>query len=369
MTKEPSGADKYREAGVDIKAADDFVGDLKAVTASTARPGADAALGGFGALFDLGATGYRDPLLVAATDGVGTKLKLAFSAEKHHTVGIDLVAMCVNDLIVQGAEPLFFLDYMATGKLDGAKMVTVAKGIAEGCKQAGAALIGGETAEMPGFYQGSEYDLAGFCVGAVEREKLITGDLVASGDVVIGIASSGPHSNGYSLIRKILDDRSIHHDQPAPFDTSKKLIDFLLEPTKIYVRPVLNTLKKAPIKAISHITGGGFLENMPRVLPDTLSVILNADTWDLPGVFGWLQTEGDLGVKDMAQTFNCGIGMVLIVAPDAAQAVRQSLTENNLDNWQIGQVQPKQEQWQCKVTGSAGSWGQKESWSVTDESL
>ncbi|MDR3515704.1 MAG: phosphoribosylformylglycinamidine cyclo-ligase [Azospirillaceae bacterium] len=314
--------DAYRRAGVDIDAGNALVDAIKPLAKATARRGADAGLGGFGALFDLKAAGYRDPILVAGTDGVGTKLKIAIAAGCHHTIGIDLVAMSVNDLLVQGAEPLFFLDYFATGRLDVAVGSGVVAGIADGCRQAGCALIGGETAEMPGLYAKGDYDLAGFAVGAVERDQLLTGDTVAAGDIVLGLASSGVHSNGYSLVRRIVEQAGLGYGDPAPFDSGRSLGDALLTPTRIYVRPVLAAVRAGTIRALAHITGGGLLENIPRVLPAGLGVALDVTRWPLPPVFGWLARTGALSATELARTFNCGIGMVVVCAPDrAAEAV------------------------------------------------
>jgi len=293
----------------------------------TARPGADAALGGFGGLFDLRAAGYRDPLLVAATDGVGTKLKLAIAAARHDSVGIDLVAMCVNDLVVQGAEPLFFLDYFAAGKLDGAQAEEVVRGIAEGCRIAGCALIGGETAEMPGLYAASDYDLAGFAVGAVERGAVLTGAAVAPDDVVLGLESDGLHANGFSLVRRILAAEGCDPAGRAPFDANRRLDEALLTPTRIYVKPCLATIAAGGVRALAHITGGGLTENLPRVLPDGLAARLDGLAWPVPPVFRWLAQAGGVSAGEMLRTFNCGIGMAVIVAPDAAEAVAARLAE------------------------------------------
>ncbi len=296
-------------------------------------------LGGFGGLFDPKAAGYTDPLLVAATDGVGTKLTLAGQVGRHDTIGQDLVAMCVNDLIVQGAEPLFFLDYFATGKLSVDQAADVVRGIADGCKLSGCALIGGETAEMPGLYRPGEYDLAGFCVGAVERDRLLprTHD-VRPGDAVLGIASSGPHSNGYSLIRRIVETGKHDLAAPAPFDEARTLGDVLLTPTRIYVKSVLSSLKLDQIKALAHITGGGLTDNIPRVLPAGMGVQLDAATWDFPPVFRWLAGSGGVAPAEMARTFNCGIGMVAIVPAAEAAKVVAHLTYKNEKVWQIGVV-------------------------------
>lgn len=309
----------YKEAGVDIDAGAELVEKIKPAVKRTARSGMMGGLGGFGAMFDPKAAGYNDPILVSSTDGVGTKIKIAIDAKRHDTIGIDLVAMCVNDLIVQGAEPLFFLDYFATGKLEVGVAQHVIEGIAKGCELAGCALIGGETAEMPGMYQAGDYDLAGFTVGAVERDKILTGETIAAGDVVLGLPSSGVHSNGYSLVRKIIKDtQGYDYDTPAPFETGKTMGDVLLAPTRIYVKPLLKALKSGGIKGMAHITGGGLSENIPRVLPANVCVALDAKNWPRAGIFGWLAQAGKMDAADMARTFNCGIGMVVVV--DAAKA-------------------------------------------------
>ncbi len=302
------------------------------------RPGADATLGGFGGLFDPAAAGYRDPVLVAATDGVGTKLKIALSAGLHGTVGIDLVAMCVNDLVVQGAEPLVFLDYFATGKLDVETARTVVAGIAEGCRQAGCALIGGETAEMPGMYEGGDYDLAGFSVGAVERDAVLTGSGVADGDVVLGLASSGLHSNGFSLVRKVVELQGLDYAAPAPFDSQRPLGEALLEPTRIYVKSCLAAIRGGGVHALAHITGGGLIENLPRVLPDGLAALLDAAAWPEPPVFGWLAEAGGIAHHEMHRTFNCGVGMALVVAPESVAAVRATLAGAGETVFEIGRI-------------------------------
>jgi phosphoribosylformylglycinamidine cyclo-ligase len=355
----------YKSAGVDIDAGEALVENIKPLAASTKRAGAGAELGGFGGLFDLKAAGFSDPILVAANDGVGTKLKVAIDAGIHNTVGIDLVAMCVNDLVVQGAEPLLFLDYMATGKLDVAQMTDVVAGIAEGCRQAGCALIGGETAEMPGMYQDADYDLAGFSVGAAERGTLLDGSTVAAEDILLGLASNGTHSNGYSLIRRIVDGKGHSYSDTASFGAGKTLGEALLAPTKIYVKSTLAAIKAGHVKALSHITGGGFLENIPRVMPkDTLAEV-DTSTWGLPGVFGWLQSEGALSSKEMARTFNCGIGMVVVVAPEHAEAAKAILQEHGETVYTIGQISKGDGKPKCRVTGAAGSWGADADWSVT----
>ncbi len=309
----------YRDAGVDIDAGQALVERIKPLASSTARPGVMGTLGGFGGFFELPLDRYRNPVLVSATDGVGTKLKLAMQLARHDTVGIDLVAMCANDIVVTGAEPLFFLDYLATGHLDVDTAAVVLSGIAEGCRQAGAALIGGETAEMPGMYSGEDYDLAGFCVGIVEKERIIDGSQVKAGDALLGIGSSGPHSNGYSLIRRILERSEC--DPQTPLGNSA-LADALLAPTRIYVKPIRQLMETMPVHSLCHITGGGLLENLPRVLPEDTRAVLAADTWTRPPVFDWLMKTGNIQRREMYRTFNCGIGMVVCVSSErAAQAV------------------------------------------------
>ena len=316
----------YSDAGVDIDAGNLLVEKIKPAVRSTRRPGADGEIGGFGGLFDLKAAGFSDPILVAANDGVGTKLKIAIDAGKHDTVGIDLVAMCVNDLVVQGAEPLLFLDYFATGKLDPDQGAAIVGGIADGCRQAGCALIGGETAEMPGMYAGGDYDLAGFAVGAAERGKLLPSGDVAEGDVILGLASSGVHSNGYSLVRKIVGISGLAWDAPAPFADGKTLGEALLEPTRIYVKPLLAAIRKTgAIKALAHITGGGFPENIPRVLPKHLAAEIDLSAFAVPSVFSWLAQTGGVEAKEMLRTFNCGIGMIAVVTAENADTVREAL--------------------------------------------
>src|SRR3954468_22807058 len=311
-----SGKDRYTyaRAGVDIAAGNALVKAIAPLAKATARSGADAALGGFGGFFDLKAAGYRDPLLVAANDGVGTKLKLAIEHGRHDGVGIDLVAMCANDLVVQGAEPLFFLDYFACAKLDGGIAERVIASIAEGCREAGCALIGGETAEMPGMYAPGDYDLAGFCVGAVERGEALTGDRVAEGDVILGLASSGVHSNGFSLVRRLAADKGWKLDRPALFDQDRLLIEILLEPTRIYVKSLLPVIRAGKIHALAHIAGGGLLENVPRVRPAGLHARIDAGAWPQPRLMAFLQAQGNIEPGEFARTFNCGIGMVLLVA-------------------------------------------------------
>ena len=312
----------YRDAGVDIDAGNALVDAIKPLARSTARAGADAALGGFGGLFDLKAAGFRDPVLVAGNDGVGTKLKIAIATGHHDTIGIDLVAMCANDVLVQGAEPLFFLDYFGCGTLDVGVGARVIAGIAEGCRQARCALIGGETAEMPGMYADGDYDLAGFCVGAAERGSLLPRGDVRAGDVLIALASTGPHSNGYSLIRKLVGISGLGYGSKAPFDGSKSLGEALLAPTRIYVRSVLPAIRETGgIKALAHITGGGLTENIPRVLPEAAAAHLDLASWTVPSVFGWLQKTGGLEFPELVRTFNCGIGMVVVAEPARADAL------------------------------------------------
>ena len=332
----------YADAGVDITAGNDLVEAIKPLARSTARPGTDSALGGFGGLFDLKACGYRDPVLVAANDGVGTKLRIAIDTGLHDTVGIDLVAMSVNDLVVQGAEPLFFLDYFATGKLDVATAKAVIAGIAEGCRQAGCALIGGETAEMPGMYSGEDYDLAGFAVGAVERDRILPRKDIAPGDVVLGLASSGPHSNGYSLIRKLVDLSGANYSEPAPFAPEGTLGQILLTPTRIYVRSLLSALKASDgIKGLAHITGGGFLENIPRVLPSNVAAEIDLNAVPCPPVFGWLGRVGNITEREMLRTFNCGVGMVVVVSASEAPKIQMLLSEAGEKVVELGVITPR----------------------------
>ncbi len=330
MTAEnkPSGQNglTYAQAGVDIDAGNLMVERIKPLVRSTRRPGADGEIGGFGGLFDLKAAGFSDPVLVAANDGVGTKLKIAIDADRHDTVGIDLVAMCVNDLVVQGAEPLFFLDYFATGKLSPDQGVAIVAGIAEGCRQAACALIGGETAEMPGMYRDGDYDLAGFAVGAAERSRLLPRGDVAEGDVILGLASSGVHSNGFSLVRRIVELSGLGWASEAPFQPDATLGEALLTPTRIYVKPLLAAIRACDgIKALAHITGGGFPDNIPRVLPDTLSAEIDLDAITVPPVFSWLAKTGGVEAKEMLRTFNCGIGMIAVVSAGDAETVCAAL--------------------------------------------
>ncbi|MBE7637147.1 phosphoribosylformylglycinamidine cyclo-ligase [Sneathiella sp. P13V-1] len=328
----------YKDAGVDIEAGNSLVDQIKPFAASTKRPGANADLGGFGALFDLKAAGFKDPLLVSATDGVGTKLKLAIDMNKHDTVGIDLVAMCVNDLVVQGAEPLFFLDYFATGGLDVEATRDIVAGIADGCRQAGCALIGGETAEMPGMYAKGDYDMAGFTVGAVERDQLLMADTLEEGDVLLGLSSTGVHSNGYSLVRRLIADFEMDLGAPAPFDENVKLGDALIAPTKIYVKSCLEGVRAGYIKALSHITGGGLYENIPRILPDNLVAELDANAWELPPLFKWLAELGNIAPRELATTFNCGMGMVVAVSPENADKLEVLLSEHGENVTRIGRL-------------------------------
>lgn len=331
----------YADAGVDIDAGNDMVQQIKPLVRATRRPGADAEIGGFGGLFDLKAAGFVDPILVAANDGVGTKVKIAIDSGIHDTVGIDLVAMCVNDLIVQGAEPLFFLDYYATGKLDPKAGAAIVKGIAEGCIQAGCALIGGETAEMPGLYAKGDYDLAGFAVGAAERGRLLPAGDIADGDLVFGLASSGVHSNGFSLVRRIVERAGLKWTDPAPFAPGKTLAQALLTPTRIYVKAVLAALKATDgIKALAHITGGGFPDNLPRVLPEGRGIHLNLSAIPVPPVFKWLAKAGNVAEAEMLRTFNCGIGMVVVAAPEKAAEVTQAFAAAGEKLLRLGVVVP-----------------------------
>ncbi|MDZ5451997.1 phosphoribosylformylglycinamidine cyclo-ligase [Labrys sp. ZIDIC5] len=340
MNKDRKNSLTYADAGVDIDAGNAMVDAIKPLVRATRRVGADAEIGGFGGLFDLKACGFKDPVLVAANDGVGTKLKVAIETGIHDTVGIDLVAMSVNDLVVQGAEPLFFLDYFATGKLAPGQGVAIVKGIADGCKDAGCALIGGETAEMPGMYADGDYDLAGFAVGAVERDAILPRGSVAEGDVILGLASSGPHSNGYSLIRKIVELSGLGWDAPAPFAEGKTLGEALLTPTRIYVKPLLAALKAtgSAVKALAHITGGGFPDNIPRVLPDGIAASIDLSSFTPPPVFGWLSRTGGVEAHEMLRTFNCGIGMIVVTAAADAAAVESALAEAGLPPVRLGTV-------------------------------
>ena len=329
----------YRDAGVDIIAGDTLVENIKPYAKRTMRPEVMGGIGGFGALFELSKK-FKNPVLVSGTDGVGTKLKLAFMLNKHDTVGIDLVAMSVNDILVQGAEPLFFLDYFACGKLNVADATDVVKGIAAGCELSGCALIGGETAEMPGMYPAGEYDLAGFAVGAVEKDKIISGDTIGAGDVVLGLASSGAHSNGYSLIRKIIERTGV--DMNSDFH-GKPLAEVVMAPTRIYVKSLLALIETLPVKGMAHITGGGLLENIPRILKDELVAVLDKNAWDMPPLFQWLQQEGNVEANEMYRTFNCGIGMAVIVAQENADAAMQQLRSSGETVWPIGRVEKRAE--------------------------
>nr|WP_277622262.1 phosphoribosylformylglycinamidine cyclo-ligase [Shewanella sp. MM_2022_3] len=324
----------YKDAGVDIDAGNALVNNIKAAVKRTRRPEVMGNLGGFGALCEL-PTKYKQPVLVSGTDGVGTKLRLAIDYKKHDTVGIDLVAMCVNDLIVQGAEPLFFLDYYATGKLDVETATSVVNGIGEGCFQSGCALIGGETAEMPGMYEGEDYDLAGFCVGVVEKADIIDGSKVAAGDALIALASSGPHSNGYSLIRKVLE---VSQADPQQDLNRKPLIQHLLEPTKIYVKSLLKLIEASDVHAMAHITGGGFWENIPRVLPENCKAVIQGDSWQWPAVFNWLMENGNIAEYEMYRTFNCGVGMIVALPADKVDAALALLAAEGEQAWLIGAI-------------------------------
>jgi phosphoribosylformylglycinamidine cyclo-ligase len=353
----------YAQSGVSIDAGNALVRMIAPLAKSTRRPGANADLGGFGGFFDLKAAGFNDPLLVAANDGVGTKLKLAIDSGRHDGVGIDLVAMCVNDLIVQGAEPLFFLDYYATGKLDNDVATAVIAGIAEGCKMAGCALIGGETAEMPGMYSEGDYDLAGFCVGAVERDQVLTADKVAEGDVILGLASSGVHSNGFSLVRRLAADKEWKLDRPALFDPEVMLIDALMAPTRIYVKSLLPQIRKGGIHALAHITGGGLLENIPRVLPEGLHAHIEADNWPLPRLMAFLQAQGHIEPEEMARTFNCGIGMAVVVPVELVDQITKELEDAGETVFRIGWIGKGEKG--CTVSGSTETWSAMGDWSAT----
>jgi phosphoribosylformylglycinamidine cyclo-ligase len=333
-TEAPTNSLSYKDAGVDIDAGNALIERIKGVAKRTRRPEVMAGLGGFGALFEL-PKGYDEPVLVSGTDGVGTKLKLALELNRHDHIGIDLVAMCVNDLIVSGAEPLFFLDYYATGKLDIDIATRVVTGIGEGCELAGASLVGGETAEMPGMYEGEDYDLAGFCVGIVEKKKIIDGTQVAAGNVLIGLPSSGPHSNGYSLIRKIIEvsQADLHQDIG---ETS--LGDALMQPTRIYVKALLDLFKQVNVKALSHITGGGLLENIPRVLPADSVAVIDTDSWQQPAVFKWLKSKGNVTDTEMYRTFNCGVGMVIVVDAEDQAKTLAARTKAGESPWVIGHI-------------------------------
>jgi phosphoribosylformylglycinamidine cyclo-ligase len=329
----------YRDAGVDIDAGDALVEDIKPFAKRTMRPEVLAGIGGFGSLFEVPKK-YKNPVLVSGTDGVGTKLKLAFQLNQHDTVGIDLVAMSVNDILVQGAEPLFFLDYFACGKLEIGTAAQVIKGIAAGCEQAGCALVGGETAEMPGMYPPGEYDLAGFAVGAVDREAIINGSTIAAGDAVLGLASSGAHSNGYSLVRKLIELSGI--DMNSDFH-GRPFREVVMAPTRIYVKPLLQLMAALPVKGMAHITGGGLTGNVPRVLPEHLTAVIDAKTWDMPPLFRWMQEQGNVTDDEMHRTFNCGIGMVVIVAAADAERAQQLLAAAGEQVWQIGTIRCREQ--------------------------
>ncbi len=352
MSEKQTNGLTYAQAGVDIDAGNAMVDQIKPLVRSTRRPGADAEIGGFGGLFDLKAAGFRDPILVAANDGVGTKVKIAIDTGIHDTIGIDLVAMCVNDIIVQGAEPLFFLDYFATGKLSPEVGVHIVRGIAEGCLQAGCALIGGETAEMPGLYAKGDYDLAGFAVGAAERGTLLPKD-VKAGDVLIGLPSSGVHSNGFSLVRRIVEHSGLAWDGPAPFASGKTLAQALLEPTRIYVKPLLQVLRGGDgINALCHITGGGFPDNIPRVLPDGIGVRLDLEAIAVPPVFGWLSRTGGVAEAEMLRTFNCGVGMIVVADAGKSDAVIERLRQAGESPVRIGETIAHAEGERVRTAGS-----------------
>ncbi len=318
----------YKDSGVDITKGNDLIEKIKPIAKATSRPGVLEGLGGFGAMFEIPLNKYQNPVLISGTDGVGTKLKVAETLNQHNTIGIDLVAMCVNDLIVQGAEPLFFLDYYATGSLNPDIATSVISGIGKGCIESGCALIGGETAEMPDMYKGEEYDLAGFCVGIVEKDKIIDGSKVSLGDHIVALGSSGPHSNGYSLIRKVLEKTTASPDQ----------LKALIEPTKIYVNSILSLINSLPVNAISHITGGGLLENIPRVLPNNLAAKLDVSSWTMPDIFKWLQTEGNIDLKEMYRVLNCGVGMVVVSPKNSSQAVIDCLKDSGENAWLVGEI-------------------------------
>lgn len=342
MTDKRRNSLTYADAGVDIDAGDALVDRIKPHAKSTARPGAEVALGGFGGAFDLKAAGYDDPILVSGTDGVGTKLRIAIETGRFDTIGIDLVAMCANDVLAQGAEPLFFLDYFATGKLDPARGEAIIAGIAEGCRQSGCALIGGETAEMPGMYSGDDFDLAGFVVGAAERGTLLPRlDDMQAGDVLIGLASTGPHSNGYSLIRKVVEISGLKWTEDAPFAPGQSVGEALLTPTKLYIKSVVPLIKEGLVKGLAHITGGGLIENPPRMLPDHLGFELDYSSWQRPAVFDWLAETGGIDEQEMRRAFNGGIGMLLAVAADDAEAITVALTDAGEDAFVCGQLVAK----------------------------
>ncbi len=340
MSKENKESLSYKDAGVDIEQASALVEDIKTIAKRTSRPGVMKGIGGFGAMFEIPTERFKKPVLVSSTDGVGTKLKLAIEMNKHDTIGIDLVAMCVNDLITLGAEPLFFLDYFATGKLNPAQARDIIAGIGKGCELASSALIGGETAEMPGMYHDEDYDLAGFSVGAVEKEHIIDGSKVSAGDAIIALASSGPHSNGYSLIRKVVERGKHSWDEPFEDNT---LGEALLTPTRIYVQTILQLCKKIDVHAIAHVTGGGIVENLPRVLPENTKADIDVDSWTWPSIFRWLQDKGNIAIHNMFETFNLGVGMVVIVDANDCEATLQQLKALGETAWKLGEVIPAAE--------------------------
>jgi phosphoribosylformylglycinamidine cyclo-ligase len=349
--REPFDASSYRSAGVDIDAGQAFVHAIGPLVRSTARPGADPELKGFAGFFDLAAAGFKDPILVAATDGVGTKLQLTARCGRHKVAGIDLVAMCVNDLLVHGAQPLFFLDYFAASKLDPACAREVVEGIADGCREAGCALIGGETAEMPGHYRQGDYDLAGFAVGALERGQRLPRDDIGPGDVLLGLASSGVHANGFSLIRQVMRQHGLFLADPAPFAPGETLASALLVPTRIYVRSLLGLCEQKAIKAIAHITGGGLVENVPRVLPDGVIARIDPASWRAPPVFRWLHEAGQIAPEEMLRVFNCGIGIVVVAGASFADAVGRHLKEQGETVYRLGEVAPGEGAARVEVTG------------------
>ncbi|MGQ0663243.1 MAG: phosphoribosylformylglycinamidine cyclo-ligase [Pseudomonadota bacterium] len=352
-------SNRYRDAGVDIDAGDAVVEAIKPLARSTRRPGAEADLGGFGALFDPKAAGFRDPILVATTDGVGTKLKIAIETGRHEGVGIDLVAMCVNDLVVQGAEPLFFLDYFATGKLEVEAARAIIAGIAQGCREAGCALIGGETAELPGLYRDGDYDLAGFAVGAVERGQVVSGVTVRENDVVLGLASAGLHANGFSLVRRVVAEAGLAWDAPAPFAPERRLAEALLDPpTRLYVKSCLALARAGLAKAMAHITGGGLVENVPRVIPDAVAVEIDAAAWTLPPVFAWLARSSGISPAELGRVFNCGIGMVIVTAPERETEAVAILSRHGETVLRLGRVVRRGNGGPgCIVVGIERAWG------------
>ncbi|MBM3554037.1 MAG: phosphoribosylformylglycinamidine cyclo-ligase [Alphaproteobacteria bacterium] len=356
MSESRSNSLTYKDSGVDVDAGNALVRRIAPFARATRRAGTEAGLGGYGALFDLKAAGFADPVLVSTTDGVGTKLKIAQILGRHDSIGIDLVAMNVNDLVVQGAEPLFFLDYFACGRLEVDVAAKVIEGIAKGCAEAGCALVGGETAEMPGFYPDGEYDLAGFAVGAAERGNLVDGRGIAAGDLVLGLASSGVHSNGYSLVRKAVEIAGRGWREPAPFAPHLTLAEAFLTPTRIYVKSCLAAIRAGAIKGLAHITGGGFIDNVPRILPDGLKAVIEASSWPLPGVFQWLATVGNVRSQELARTFNCGIGMVAVVAPDNAHRATTLLRNAGETVHVIGRIEARRgDEAPCVVDG-AKAW-------------